>query len=40
MFVFIAKNNKSQQYIIFNFLKSDTILKVLFALVPVSKDLE
>ena len=30
----------SQQYTIFNFLKSKTFLKVLFALNPVTKDLE
>ena len=30
----------SQQYIIFNFLKSNFVLKVLFALIQVNKDLE
>ena len=29
-----------RQYLIFNFLKSNTILKVLLALIPVNKDFE
>ena len=30
----------SQQYIIFNFSKSNTVLKLLFAFIAVNKDLE
>ena len=30
----------SQQYIIFNFSKSSTVLKLLFAFIAVNKDLE
>ena len=34
------KRQISQQHIIFNILKSSTVLKVLFALITVNKDLE
>ena len=30
----------SQQYIVFNFSKSNTVLKLLFAFIAVNKDLE
>ena len=40
MLVIITKNDKYLNSIFVNFLKSSTVLEVLFALIPVNKDLE
>ena len=40
MLVIITKSDKYLNCIIFNFLKLNTVLKVLFALIPVNKDLK
>ena len=40
MLVIMTKKKIFQQYIIFNLLESNTFLKVLFALIPVNKDVE
>ena len=40
MLVIITKNDKYLRGIFVNFLKSNTGLKVLFALIPVNNDLE
>ena len=40
MFVIIKKERMSQQFIIFIFLKSNTVLKVLFSFILVNEDLE